>query len=91
MKSAVSILLVLALAALDGCGGREEPTGASGGSNGLPKTITIGAPIAKSGWLAPYDGTSHNSQTRINDPAIDPVLLAPEDLPRHRKRVLAGI
>jgi branched-chain amino acid transport system substrate-binding protein len=47
-------LVAFALAVLAGCGG-------SGGSddppaNGLPKEIVIGAAIAKTGYLAPYDG-----------------------------------
>jgi len=47
-------LLLFALAALVGCG-------SSGDSNvspptGLPKEIVIGAAIAKTGYLAPYDG-----------------------------------
>ena len=41
---------------LAGCGSDGDST-ASSASAGLPKTITIGAAIAKSGWLAPYDGS----------------------------------
>jgi branched-chain amino acid transport system substrate-binding protein len=53
-KSALpSLALVLALFA--GCGGGSDSAGSS--SAGLPKTITIGAAIAKSGYLAPYDAS----------------------------------
>jgi len=41
---------------LAGCGSEGDST-ASSTSAGLPETITIGAAIAKSGWLAPYDGS----------------------------------
>jgi branched-chain amino acid transport system substrate-binding protein len=47
--------LALALAPLAGCGssaGSPEPP-----SSGLPKEITIGAAIAKTGYLEPYDAT----------------------------------
>ena len=57
MKPATIISLVFALALLGtGCGSEGESSNASS-SAGLPETITIGAPIAKSGWLAPYDGS----------------------------------
>lgn len=47
-------LLAFALIALVGCGSSgasNDPT-----STGLPKEIVIGAAIAKTGYLAPYDG-----------------------------------
>jgi branched-chain amino acid transport system substrate-binding protein len=48
-------MLALALAVLAGCGssgGSAEPA-----SGGLPKEITIGAAIAKTGYMAPFDAT----------------------------------
>lgn len=57
MKSALVKLalpvLALALVLLAGCGGSDDS--AESASTGLPKTITIGAAIAKSGYLVPYD------------------------------------
>lgn len=47
-------LLAFALAALVGCGGSGDS--AESPSVGLPKEIVIGAAIAKTGYLAPYDG-----------------------------------
>jgi branched-chain amino acid transport system substrate-binding protein len=47
--------LGLALALLAGCGNGSGPTESS--SNGLPKEIVIGAAIAKTGYLVPYDAT----------------------------------
>jgi branched-chain amino acid transport system substrate-binding protein len=47
-------LLVLALAVLTGCGSSGDSTDPP--SAGLPKEIVIGAAIAKTGYLAPYDG-----------------------------------
>lgn len=47
-------LLVLALTALVGCGSSGDS--ADSPSTGLPKEIVIGAAIAKTGYLAPYDG-----------------------------------
>ncbi len=47
-------LLVFALAALAGCGSGGEAAGPP--SAGLPKEIVIGAAIAKTGYLTPYDG-----------------------------------
>jgi branched-chain amino acid transport system substrate-binding protein len=44
--------LAFALAALTGCGSSAEHS-----SVGLPKEITIGAAIAKTGYIAPYDTT----------------------------------
>jgi branched-chain amino acid transport system substrate-binding protein len=46
--------LALAPVVLAGCGGSGDSTEPSA-SKGLPKTITIGAAIAKSGWMVPYD------------------------------------
>jgi branched-chain amino acid transport system substrate-binding protein len=47
--------LAVVLVLLAGCGGGSDSTASS--SVGLPKTITIGAAIAKSGYLAPYDAS----------------------------------
>jgi len=47
--------LMLALAVLAGCGSGDS-SGPSA-SEGLPKTIVLGAAIAKSGYLAPYDAS----------------------------------
>jgi branched-chain amino acid transport system substrate-binding protein len=53
------ILLVMALAAslsaLAGCGGDSGESSAASGE--LPNPIVLGAAIAKSGWLAPYDAS----------------------------------
>ncbi|HEY7951260.1 MAG TPA: ABC transporter substrate-binding protein [Solirubrobacterales bacterium] len=51
----LSLALTLALS-LAGCGSDGDST-ASSASAGLPETITIGAAIAKSGWLEPYDAS----------------------------------
>jgi len=52
LRSALAIALTLSLALLAGCGsGSDVHTSASG----LPKEIVIGAAIAKSGYLVPYD------------------------------------
>lgn len=48
------LALVLAAVLIIGCGSDSEADTASGS---LPKTITIGAAIAKSGYLAPYDAS----------------------------------
>lgn len=48
------VLPILALTVLVGCGGSGESTDSP--SNGLPKEIVIGAAIAKTGYLVPYDG-----------------------------------
>lgn len=45
---------MLALAVLTGCGSSGDSTDPP--SAGLPKEIVIGAAIAKTGYLAPYDG-----------------------------------
>jgi len=45
----------LALALLAGCGSSDDP--ATPASSGLPKTIVLGAAIAKSGYLAPFDAS----------------------------------
>ena len=50
----LSLALALAVS-LAGCGGGGDSTEPS--STGLPKTITIGAAIAKSGYLEPYDAS----------------------------------
>ncbi len=47
-------LLAFALTALVGCGSSGDSTDSP--STGLPKEIVIGAAIAKTGYLAPYDG-----------------------------------
>ena len=47
-------LLAFALTALVGCGSSGGSTDSP--STGLPKEIVIGAAIAKTGYLAPYDG-----------------------------------
>jgi branched-chain amino acid transport system substrate-binding protein len=47
-------LLALFAALLAGCGGSSSEGSTSGG---LPKTIVLGAAIAKSGYLAPYDNS----------------------------------
>lgn len=54
-KSALSLcaLAAVPVALLAGCGGGSE---GNASSKGLPKTIVLGAAIAKSGYLAPYDG-----------------------------------
>jgi branched-chain amino acid transport system substrate-binding protein len=54
-KSPFAVLALLGLALLAGCGGSsnaDEPP-----SSGLPKEITFGAAMAKTGYMAPYDST----------------------------------
>jgi len=51
---------------LAGCGSEGESTGSSA-SAGLPKTITIGAAIAKSGWLAPYDASISSVEQLVDE------------------------
>ncbi len=46
---------MLGLVLLAGCGSSGESTTSS--SSGLPKTIVLGAAIAKSGYLAPFDAS----------------------------------
>ena len=48
------LLLMVALILLGGCGGGENPDEASS-PTGLPQEIVIGAAIAKTGYMAPYD------------------------------------
>jgi branched-chain amino acid transport system substrate-binding protein len=48
---AVSAVVMFVILGLAGCGGG----GATNPSSGLPKEIVIGAAIAKTGYLAPYD------------------------------------
>jgi len=50
---AVPILLIFAPAFLVGCGGSDDSSASS--APGLPEEIVIGAAIAKTGYLAPYD------------------------------------
>lgn len=50
---AVLPLVVFALVLLAGC---SSGSSSSSSAKGLPKTIVLGAAIAKSGYLAPYDG-----------------------------------
>jgi branched-chain amino acid transport system substrate-binding protein len=52
LRSPVAIALALGLALLTGCGAGGDPDTSAGG---LPKEIVIGAAIAKSGYLVPYD------------------------------------
>jgi branched-chain amino acid transport system substrate-binding protein len=56
-KAATFVAAVpLTLALLAGCGSNNNATATSGsGSTGLPEEIVIGAPIAKTGYLVPYD------------------------------------
>ena len=48
------VLMVFTLAVLAGCGSGGDSTDPP--AEGLPKEIVIGAAIAKTGYLAPYDG-----------------------------------
>jgi branched-chain amino acid transport system substrate-binding protein len=50
---AVSLLLMFAPSFLAGCGSDDDPAASS--SAALPEEIVIGAAIAKTGYLAPYD------------------------------------
>lgn len=50
------LALASTLVVLAGCSESGDSTG-SAPATGLPETITIGAAIAKSGWLAPYDAS----------------------------------
>lgn len=56
MKPAAFLSLALTLCLLAGCGGDGDSTSSST-STGLPETITLGAAIAKSGYLEPYDAS----------------------------------
>jgi branched-chain amino acid transport system substrate-binding protein len=49
----ILVLLVVVLALLAGCGGDSSAESPSGG---LPQEIVIGAAIAKTGYLTPWDG-----------------------------------
>lgn len=51
-RSLLAIALALSLGFLVGCGSGNNP---STSAEGLPKEIVIGAAIAKSGYLVPYD------------------------------------
>lgn len=51
----LAVFLALALAVLAGCGSGGDPAAAP--STGLPREIVIGAAIAKTGYLEPYDAT----------------------------------
>ena len=51
----LSVLLAVALVVLAGCGSDGNSTEAP--SAGLPKEIVIGAALAKTGYMAPYDST----------------------------------
>jgi branched-chain amino acid transport system substrate-binding protein len=52
LRSPLTFALALSLALLTGCGSGEDSQTAE---SGLPKEIVIGAAIAKSGYLVPYD------------------------------------
>jgi branched-chain amino acid transport system substrate-binding protein len=52
LRSPVALALSLGLALLSGCGSGGDPQSSGGG---LPDEIVIGAAIAKSGYLVPYD------------------------------------
>ncbi len=51
----LSLSLTFILILLAGCGDSSKSDGTSSQS-GLPQEIVIGAAIAKTGYLAPYDG-----------------------------------
>lgn len=53
LRSPLAVALALALALFAGCGGSGGDSDTSAG--GLPEEIVIGAAIAKSGYLVPYD------------------------------------
>jgi branched-chain amino acid transport system substrate-binding protein len=52
-KSPFAVLALLGLALLAGCGGSDSS--AEPPATGLPKEITFGAAMAKTGYMAPYD------------------------------------
>ncbi len=52
LRLPLAAALTLSLALLSGCGSSSDPQVSAGG---LPKEIVIGAAIAKSGYLVPYD------------------------------------
>lgn len=52
LRSPLILALALSLALLAGCGSGGDPDNSA---SGLPKEIVIGAAIAKSGYLVPYD------------------------------------
>jgi branched-chain amino acid transport system substrate-binding protein len=66
MKPAAFISLALTLCLLAGCGGDGDSTSASS-STGLPETITLGAAIAKSGYLEPYDASIVAVEQLVDD------------------------
>lgn len=52
LRSSLALVLAFGLALLSGCGSGDEQQTSGGG---LPEEIVIGAAIAKSGYLVPYD------------------------------------
>jgi branched-chain amino acid transport system substrate-binding protein len=63
-RSLLGTALILSLALLAGCGSDGEPhTSASG----LPREIVIGAAIAKSGYLVPYDANIAAIEQLVNE------------------------
>lgn len=66
LSGAKLVFLVSALAAvvLTGCSGGSSD---SSTGKGLPKTIVLGAAIAKSGYLAPYDGSISAVQQLVDE------------------------
>lgn len=54
-KSLLALLALALLALLPGCGSTADSAGPP--STGLPKEIVLGAALAKTGYMAPYDST----------------------------------